>query len=128
MTGPDSEENKNNMTHSKKLRFSISEDNRYLIQETHCQEPMVAIAMHEHLPERGGHITKVLSGALLIHDGKDWQITLVAGQTLDLMTEHLKHEILTTENETVFQNLMPLERFSEEDIESFMEINKEFNP
>lgn len=110
---------------SKFIKYSLTEDKKFLIQEMRCTEPMVAIKMHEHVENRGGHLTKVLSGGLFIHDDADWNVTLKAGETLDLMHVHLKHEILATESETVFQNWMPAERFSERDIENFMEINRE---
>jgi hypothetical protein len=112
---------------TKHFKFFLSEDKQYLIQETFCPDPMIAIRMHEHQESRG-HLIKVISGSLFIHDDADWQVTLNAGETLDVMHVHLKHEILSTENNTIFQNLTPIGRFSEEEIEELIQIDTQNNP
>ena len=113
------------MKHKKQVRFFLTENEQFLVQEMHCVDPMIAIKMHEHFPNRS-HTTKVISGSILIHDDKGWQVVVNSGETIDLTEEHLKHEIITLDNETVFQNITPAERYSDNEVRDLMEINKEF--
>lgn len=90
----------------KRMRYFLSEDEKYFVFEVNCSAPMLAIKMHEHTTGRS-HTTEVISGAVEIHDGNNWRTTVRAGETIDLRENNLKHEILAIENNTVFRNISP---------------------
>lgn len=90
-----------------------------LVQDTYCKFPMVANPMHEHKPGKS-HITTVISGSIRIFDESGWEVSLRSGETIDL-SDNLRHAIETTSDDTVFYNIVPLDRLSSEDVAGYIE-------
>lgn len=106
-----------------KRRWYIDGD--MFVQETTCPSPMVANKMHTHKPERS-HLTSVTSGAVRIFDSSGWEIVVLSGETVDLCN-NLEHEIVSIEPDTVFKNIIPASRLSEDEIQEYLLHDRQIN-
>jgi len=90
-------------------------DGEMFVQETTCPKPMVAQKMHTHKPDRS-HLTSVISGSIKIFDTNGWETIVSAGETIDLC-DKLEHAISTITPNTVYKNMFPVSRVSDEEIQ-----------